>query len=160
MPDIVSAAVRSRMMAGIKGKDTKPEMLVRRGLFARGFRFRLHDKRLPGRPDLVLPRYRAAIQVNGCFWHGHNCALFKWPDTRRSFWEDKIRRNRLNDERTLTQLREAGWRVMTVWECALRGPTRMTSEDALSRIAAWLMDASPEAQLLGDEHDRPLRDRH
>lgn len=149
VPDIVSPAVRSRMMAGIKGKDTKPEMLIRRGLFAKGFRYRLHDKRLPGRPDLVFPQYHAAIQVNGCFWHGHDCALFKWPDTRHAFWEQKIGRNRLNDAGTTAALLEAGWRVMTVWECALRGPKRLEVHDALTRLEAWLTGMSREGQLRG-----------
>ena len=110
MADVVSAEVRSRMMAGIRGKNTKPEMIIRRGLHARGFRYLLHDKRLPGKPDLVLPKHRAVIFVNGCFWHGHDCPLFKWPKTRKGFWRTKIARNRENDESAVIALRRSGWR--------------------------------------------------
>lgn len=97
MADTVPPDVRSRMMAGIKAKDTKPELIIRRGLHAMGFRFRLHAKGLPGKPDLVLRKYRAVIFVNGCFWHGHECVLFKWPKSRADFWREKINRNRHND---------------------------------------------------------------
>lgn len=89
MTDVVDKATRSRMMAGIKGKDTKPEMLIRSELHRRGFRFRKNVKDLPGKPDIVLPKYRAVIMVNGCFWHGHGCRLFKWPSTRPEFWREK-----------------------------------------------------------------------
>ena len=93
MADVVDRKTRSRMMSGIRGKNTRPELLIRKGLHARGFRFRLHDKRLPGKPDLVLPKYSAVIFVHGCFWHGHDCHLFKWPQSRREFWRKKITRN-------------------------------------------------------------------
>lgn len=125
-------------MAGIRGKDTKPEMVVRRGLHRAGFRFRLHDRRLPGKPDLVLPKYGAVILVHGCFWHGHDCALFKWPKTRVEFWREKIGRNRLRDEDTRARLLEAGWRLLEIWECALKGPERMDPEEVLRRSAAWI----------------------
>jgi DNA mismatch endonuclease, patch repair protein len=120
MADVVSPETRSRMMAGIKGKDTKPEMIVRRGLHARGFRFRLHRRDLPGRPDLVLPMFRTACFVHGCFWHGHDCPAFKWPKSRVAFWRDKIEGNRERDLRALQALAERGWHVETVWECELK----------------------------------------
>lgn len=123
MPDIVDSTTRSRMMSGIRGKNTKPELQVRKALFAEGFRFRIHASDLPGRPDVVLPRYRAAIFVHGCFWHGHDCSLFKLPSTRRDFWSAKIEANRVRDTRAFAALREAGWRTLVVWECALRGKT-------------------------------------
>src|SRR4051812_22955527 len=101
MPDIISKAKRSEMMAGIRGKNTKPEILIRGVLHKAGFRFRLHAKHLPGKPDLVLAKYHAAILVNGCFWHGHDCHLFRWPSTKKEFWRAKILKNRANDEKIL-----------------------------------------------------------
>jgi len=110
------------MMSGIKGKDTKPEIAIRKRLFAAGYRYRLHDKRLPGKPDLVLPKYNAVIFINGCFWHKHDCHLFKWPVTRKTFWKKKLTRNHEKDRETLFELNRIGWRVATIWECSFRGP--------------------------------------
>jgi DNA mismatch endonuclease, patch repair protein len=137
MVDIVDRATRSRMMSGIRGRNTKPELLIRSLLHRRGFRFRLDARDLPGRPDIVLPRYRAVIFVHGCFWHGHDCPLFKWPQTRPEFWRDKIGRNRTNDAKALAALHERGWRVATVWECALRGANR-DLDGVLQRLIDWL----------------------
>lgn len=125
-------------MAAIRGTDTRPEMIVRRGLHARGFRFRLHDPKLPGRPDLVLPKHHAVLFVNGCFWHGHDCYLFKWPKTRERFWREKITANAARDTVNLTALHEAGWRVAIVWECALRGRLRRTESAVLDAVSDWL----------------------
>ncbi len=138
MADVVSAAVRSRMMAGIRGKNTKPEMVIRRGLHAHGFRYLLHDKRLPGKPDLVFPKHRAVIFVHGCFWHGHDCHLFKWPKTRKGFWRKKIERNREVDKVADASLKSGGWRICVVWECSLKGRTRLPVADVLEHIASWL----------------------
>ena len=138
-------------MAGIKGKDTKPELLVRRGLHARGFRFRLHDKRLPARPDLVLPRYRAAILVHGCFWHGHDCPLFKLPQSRQDFWREKIGRNRERDAEAEARLDAAGWRVLTVWECSFKGPGRLGEDAAVTLAAAWLVSGERTGVIRGRE---------
>jgi DNA mismatch endonuclease (patch repair protein) len=140
------------MMAGIRSRNTKPEMLVRRGLHRLGFRFRLHAKKLPGRPDLVLSRYRATIFVHGCFWHGHDCALFKWPRAREAFWREKITGNQARDRNAVEALRNAGWRVLTIWECAFRNKDEATRETALNTIAAWLKSGTVQAELLGDEH--------
>ena len=118
-------------MSRIRGRDTKPEMLLRRGLHARGLRFRLHARDLPGRPDVVFPKYRAVIFLHGCFWHLHNCPRFKWPATRRSFWRAKIEGNRERDATALIALSEARWRVQIVWECALHGTGRRPVEDVL-----------------------------
>lgn len=135
MPDIVDPMTRSRMMAGIRGVDTRPEMLIRRYLHRQGFRYRLHDRRLPGRPDLVLPRWGAVVQVQGCFWHAHEgCPLFRFPNTRREFWEKKLLANRQRDEGNHTALVFSGWRVATVWECALRSD----SDARLRRLELWL----------------------
>lgn len=117
MVDVVDPATRSRMMAGIRGKDTKPEMLVRRALHKAGFRYRLHVKDLPGRPDIVLPKYRTVIFVHGCFWHGHDCKHFKWPKTRAEFWRKKIEGNVTRDRIAVSELERRGWRVITIWEC-------------------------------------------
>lgn len=143
MPDIVPPDVRSRMMSGIKGRDTKPELLLRRGLHKLGFRYRLHDRRLPGKPDLVFPRYRAVIFVNGCFWHGHSCHLFKWPSTRPEFWNRKINRNRELDMQNLERLGEMGWRTAIVWECALKGKFQLGIEEVISICSTWITSDIP-----------------
>lgn len=149
MADIVTAEVRSRMMSGIRGTNTKPELLLRKGLHALGFRFRLHDRSLPGKPDIVLPRYKAVIFAHGCFWHGHDCHLFKWPSTRPEFWQAKIARNRAADERTDAALSEAGWRQAIVWECALKGKTRLPLEDVIRSCAEWLKSDQPRLEIRG-----------
>ncbi len=149
MADIVPADVRSRMMAGIRGTNTKPELLLRKGLHAQGFRFKLHDPALPGKPDIVLPRYRAIIFAHGCFWHGHNCHLFKWPSTRPEFWQAKIDRNRTVDARSEAALAEAGWRQAIVWECALKGRTRLPLEEVISACAEWLRSDRQRIEIKG-----------
>jgi DNA mismatch endonuclease, patch repair protein len=148
MADVVSADVRSRMMSGIRSTNTKPELFIRRALHALGFRFRLHARDLPGKPDIVLPRHRAVVFVNGCFWHGHDCHLFKWPATRREFWREKISRNALNDAAAADKLLVAGWNVATVWECATKGRTRLDSAAIAERIAEWLTLPHPEREVL------------
>lgn len=149
MVDIVPAEVRSRMMSGIRGTNTKPELQLRKGLHALGFRFRLHDRSLPGKPDIVLPRYKAVIFAHGCFWHGHDCHLFKWPSTRPEFWQAKIARNRAVDGRTEAALSEAGWRQATVWECALKGKTRLPLEEVILSCAEWLKSDRPRLEIRG-----------
>lgn len=136
--DVVDMATRSRMMAGIKGKNTKPELQVRRFLHAKGFRYRLHDRSLPGRPDLAFPRRRAVILVHGCFWHGHDCRFFKWPATRPEFWREKISENRRRDERNIRALKDLGWRVLIIWECAVKTTPRTRIVDTLEAVAEWL----------------------
>lgn len=149
LPDIVSPEQRSRMMSGIRGKDTKPEMVLRRGLHALGFRFRLHDRKLPGTPDLVFPKYHAVILAHGCFWHGHDCHLFRLPGSRTEFWRTKIDRNRAVDARTQLALRDAGWRVGTVWECAMRGKGRLSMENILEACSVWLKSDVSELEIRG-----------
>jgi DNA mismatch endonuclease (patch repair protein) len=128
LADIVDKATRSRMMSGIRGKNTKPEMIVRRVLHKAGFRYRLHDKRLPGKPDIVLPKYKTVIFVHGCFWHGHDCKAFKWPKTRKEFWKNKIAGNIERDIQRQHTLTETGWRVVQLWECDVR---KMAENDIL-----------------------------
>ena len=118
MADIVDKATRSRMMAGIRGRNTRPEVLVRSFLHRHGFRFRIHGKRLPGRPDVILPKYRTVIFVHGCFWHRHpGCPLAYWPKSNAEFWRVKLEGNATRDRRQQQELRKAGWKVRTVWEC-------------------------------------------
>lgn len=138
-------------MSGIRGTNTKPELVLRRGLHALGFRFRLHDRNLAGTPDIVLPRYRAVIFAHGCFWHGHDCHLFRLPATRPDFWAGKIERNRQVDERSLESLRKAGWRVATVWECALKGRSRLPLESVMLTLADWLRSGEPELTFRGTD---------
>ena len=134
MPDTLSQTQRHKCMSSIQGKNTKPEILVRKGLHARGFRFRLYNKKLPGSPDIVLPKYGVVIMVNGCFWHGHKgCRYATKPKTNVEFWEAKIARNRHRDEVTEAHLHALGWHVITIWECELRGAASATSRlDALA----------------------------
>lgn len=153
MADIVSKEERSRMMSGVRSKNTKPEMLIRQGLHALGFRFRLHDDRLPGKPDLILPRYKAAILVHGCFWHGHNCALFKWPTTRPEFWRTKIEHNKQRDLFTDVALTEQGWRIARVWECALKGPGRLPVQAVIESCAIWLKSGEPALEVIGFQNN-------
>ena len=119
--DVHDSATRSYNMSRIRSKDTKPELLVRKYLHSRGSRFRLHEKRLPGRPDIVLPKYRTVIDVRGCFWHGHEgCKYFVMPKTRREFWEDKIKSNQARDIRNDLKIEQLGWKLLIIWECDLK----------------------------------------
>lgn len=149
MADIVPAHVRSRMMSGIRGKDTKPELLVRRALHAAGFRYRLHERTLPGKPDMVFPKYSAVVFIHGCFWHGHDCHLFRMPSTRTEFWQAKISGNVARDLRAITLLWETGWRVGTVWECALKGREKLPVDDIAATLAVWLRGETPQLEIRG-----------
>lgn len=137
------------MMSGIKGKDTKPELTIRKELFNRGFRFKLHDKELPGKPDLVLPKYDSIIFIHGCFWHRHNCHLFKWPSTRPEFWRSKINRNVEVDNKNYKELKGEGWYILTIWECALKGKTKRSLEDVINKTANWLIYETRDKQIEG-----------
>ena len=126
MADVVDRATRSRMMSGIRGKDTKPEIAVRSFLHRHGFRYRIHVKRLPGRPDLVLPKYSAVVNVHGCFWHQHaNCPYAYMPASNREFWKEKLGGNVIRDLKNEQKLREQGWRVFTIWECEVSDAKRL-----------------------------------
>lgn len=149
MVDIVSADVRSRMMSGIQGKNTKPELIVRKALHAAGFRYRLHDRRLPGKPDLVFPKFNAALFVHGCFWHGHDCHLFRLPATRTEFWRTKIARNVERDKEACELLRAKGWRVGIIWECALKGRIKLNFDDLIRIVSDWLLSSEPLMELRG-----------
>src|SRR5690348_13221169 len=131
------------MMAAIRGRDTAIERAIRKALHARGFRFRVDERRLPGRPDIVLPRWKAVILVHGCFWHAHDCGLCRIPSTRPDFWRDKLAGNSKRDERNRLHLLEGGWRVATVWECSLRGRGQQAVEAVADELGEWLRGRSP-----------------
>jgi len=137
------------MMSGIRGKNTRPEMVVRKALFKYGFRYRLHDPSLPGKPDIVLPKYRAIILVNGCFWHGHGCHLFKWPKTRHEFWKKKITGTVERDRKNLVKYHELGWRVLVIWECALKGKYRLSGNEVFNLAARWLRSGTEDLEISG-----------
>lgn len=149
MADVVDAATRSRMMSGIRGKNTQPELLVRTGLHALGFRYRLHPRDIPGKPDLWLPKHRAAVFVHGCFWHGHDCSLFNLPGTRQDFWQQKIDTNRARDAKVDGLLGERGLRRLEIWECAFRGPGRIGLDETLTRAAEWLRGEEGRGEIRG-----------
>ncbi len=142
MADVLTPGQRQFNMSRIRGKDTKPEMLIRRGLHARGLRYRLHDRSLPGRPDLVFPKYRTAVFIHGCFWHAHGCALSKIPATRQDFWQAKLVANVARDRKAVDALRAGGWRVLVIWECALRGAARKKESDVLDCAASFIEGTS------------------
>lgn len=138
MVDVVDKKTRSRMMSGIRSKDTQPELKIRKALFDKGFRYKLHDKKQPGKPDLVLPKYHSVIFIHGCFWHGHNCHLFKWPSTRPDFWKKKIFRNKEVDKRNYRQLKKDGWYILTIWECAIKGRKKKPLENIIDSVIKWI----------------------
>lgn len=158
MVDVVDPATRSRMMANIRAKNSRPEIFIRKGLHALGFRYRLHAKDIPGKPDIVLPKYSALILIQGCFWHAHNCHYFKLPATNPDFWKSKLDGNRQRDKRTLKQQLDAGWRCLVIWECAVRAnQSEQKAPDVVALSAQWLAGKSSMAEI--DEHglhDRPL----
>ncbi|MBP7094954.1 MAG: DNA mismatch endonuclease Vsr [Spirochaetia bacterium] len=156
--DTVSAEARSRMMAGIHGKDTKPERTIRSQLFHRGYRFRKNCPTLPGKPDIKLTKYRALVFVNGCFWHGHGCRYSKLPSSRSTFWEEKIRKNSMRDARDVRELRKKGWRVCIVWECALKAQgSRNASCPAIDALDEWIRGSEDFLELADpvslEDHD-------
>jgi len=138
LADVLNKEQRRLNMSRIRSTNTKPEMLVRRGLHAVGLRYRLHVKGMSGTPDLVFPRSRAVIFVHGCFWHGHKCHLFKQPDTQSQFWAEKIDKNIRRDQAAITTLVNQSWRVLVVWECTLRGKQRFPTEGVIERCRRFI----------------------
>ncbi|WP_370462923.1 very short patch repair endonuclease [Parasphingopyxis sp. CP4] len=136
-------------MAAIRHAHTKPELLIRSGLHKRGFRFRLHSSDLPGKPDIVLKRYRAIVFVNGCFWHGHGCEMFRWPTTRKEFWRSKIEANMRRDQTSISALRASGWKVATVWECALKGRQKVDRSLLFDDLTDFIRDGKGVLALEG-----------
>ena len=149
MVDVVSAGTRSLMMAGIWGKNTKPEIEVRKALHSLGFRFGRSNAVLPGKPDIVLPRWKVVVFVNGCFWHWHGCRFSKLPASNKDFWFAKLSTNRERDVRVLAQLTETGWRVVTIWECSLRNrqPDNTFNSEMLG-VAQWIRESPAESSFV------------
>lgn len=137
-------------MSRVKGKNTKPELHVRSLLHGAGFRFRLSSDKVPGKPDIILPKYKAVILVHGCFWHGHDCPRFSWPQSNKAFWRKKIEGNRERDRRYLKELSDAGWRVCVVWECALSGKGNIGDSKLSQEIVKWLYSGNVRISLKGD----------
>lgn len=148
--DIVSSEKRSQMMAGIKAKNTVPEMLIRKRLHSLGYRYRLHGTILPGKPDMILKKYNAVIFVNGCFWHGHDCHLFKLPKTRTEFWQNKIEENRKRDKKVLDELLNLGWRVAIIWECALKGKNKLDFNALVDKLSGWIQSDNRFSEYVGE----------
>lgn len=157
MADVHSSTTRSKNMRAIRQQDTAIELRVAQLLKDRGFAYRVQDKNLPGRPDFVLLEQQAIIFVHGCFWHHHHCYLFKVPATRTEFWVGKINSNVERDNRYVRQLQESGWKVLIIWECALRNKLRLSDDDLQERLEEWLlaMDGSAEIDHNGIQHYRP-----
>ena len=149
MVDIVAPPVRSRMMSNIRSKNTRPEVEIRKGLHATGLRYRLHRRDLPGTPDITLPRHRAVVFIHGCFWHGHDCHLFKWPSSNSDRWKNKILGNRSRDESSVQRLLSSGWRVCTIWECALRGRGKRERQDVIDMAVDWIRGSEQCYELRG-----------
>ena len=147
--DVVDKSTRSRIMSSVRQKHTRPEKLLRSVLHKSGLRFKLHDKGLPGSPDLVFPRFGAVVFVHGCYWHSHGCYRSTVPKTRREFWEEKFRANRQRDTRNIERLLLRGWRVMVVWECAVVGKHALAPDDISGIVSAWLKGAQPRGELSG-----------
>jgi DNA mismatch endonuclease (patch repair protein) len=152
MTDIHTPLTRSKNMRAIKGQNTKPEIIVRKALYAKGFRYRLHLKNLPGSPDIVLPRYRALIFVNGCFWHGHRCHLSKIPSTRPEFWLKKISENISRDLFNQNLLMDSKWRIAVIWECSIRGNKKLDFQLLISELENWLLDLTSKSIEISGKH--------
>lgn len=150
MTDVHDPATRSRNMAAVRARDTKPELMIRRALHGAGLRYRLNVRDLPGKPDIVLPRYRSVVFVHGCFWHRHDCDLFRWPESRTEFWREKLDANAARDVKAADALEEAGWRQAVIWECALKGRKKRYFQDTMQRLIAWIR-SDEQAITIGGE---------
>jgi len=152
MVDIVDASTRSMMMARVKGKDTRQEVEIRKRLFALGFRYRLHDKKLPGKPDIVLRKYKAVIFIHGCFWHVHDCSLFRWPASKKAFWKKKLAGNRKRDIENIESLEKLGWRILVIWECSFRGAGKKREKEIdtiVKKTGKWLNSGKVSSEIKG-----------
>jgi DNA mismatch endonuclease, patch repair protein len=145
--DTVTPAVRSKIMASVGQKNTGAEVLLRKALHRHGLRYKLHDRSLPGSPDLVLPRFKAVIFVHGCYWHSHGCYRSTIPQTRKAFWLSKFEANRVRDARTRAELLSLGWRVLTVWECTLNGKLAKPIGPLVTRVQTWLKSKKPTCDI-------------
>ena len=152
--DTVDRQTRSRIMAAVGQKNTGAEMKLRRAIHKTGLRYRLHDRTLPGSPDLVFPRFNAVVFVHGCYWHSHGCYRSTVPKSHKEFWTGKFDANRARDERNVAHLRAEGWRVLTVWECALVGRTAMPPEEVAQDVASWLAGDEATGEIGGGDLQR------
>ena len=149
MADKFSPSIRSQIMARIKNKNTKIELLVRKALYSRGFRYRIHVGDFAGKPDLAFKKYNALVFIHGCFWHGHDCSLFRLPKTNTEFWEKKIQRNKEKDmQNTLINLSK-GLRQLVVWECSIRGKDNDSFQKVIQKIESWILSNRKEMQVKG-----------
>lgn len=151
MADVFSKKKRSQIMSKIRAKDTKPEIWLRKELHRLGFRYRLHDTKLPGKPDLKLAKYNAVILIHGCFWHGHNCRLFRMPKTNKDYWNKKILNNKKRDDINREELHEKKWRILIMWECAIKGPEKKQKDHLISEIIQWLHSNQYYKEITGDK---------
>lgn len=138
MTDVHALDVRSKNMRAVKGRDTRPEKIFRKLIFSAGYRYRLNASTLPSTPDLYLPKYKAVVPINGCFWHAHKCSLFRLPSTNKNFWYKKLTDNILRDKRNIKHLIRDGYRILVVWECAIKGKTKLESEIILNLFCRWI----------------------
>jgi len=138
MADKFDKKTRSRVMASVKNKNTKPEVNIRKALFAKGLRYKIHNKKLPGCPDLVFPKYKAVIFIHGCFWHNHDCKLGKLPSSNVAFWKEKLEKNAERDKRDIIKLKAMGWKVRTIWICQLKHKIKLNSNENLLEIINWI----------------------
>ncbi|MFD6319827.1 very short patch repair endonuclease [Methylorubrum thiocyanatum] len=159
-PDPLTPAQRHLNMSRIRSRDTKPELLLRRALHKQGLRYRLHERSLPGTPDIVMRGRRAIILIHGCFWHAHDCPYGVTPASNAAFWSAKLARNSARDAEQLTALQVDGWRIATIWECALRGRARRIPSDVAETIQRWLEGEEPELQVQGDWQRSMKRPAH
>ena len=147
MVDRLSREQRSKNMSWIRSKDTQPEMAIRRGLHARGFRYRLHSSAFAGKPDLVLPKYHAVIWIHGCYWHGHDCGEVRLASSNKAYWGLKIEANRSRDIRNRAAVDAAGWRHLTIWECTFRRKGKVVLNEVVTLVERWLREGYPSAEL-------------
>ncbi len=152
MPDVLTLEQRRRNMSSVRSRDTKPELIVRRELHRGGFRYRLHVRGLPGTPDVVLPRHKSVVFVHGCYWHGHDCAAGRLPKTHTEFWNSKIEANRARDVVARTALRAMGWRIFTIWGCAIRGRAKQPEGALVRTFVNWLASLESMGELAAREH--------
>jgi len=157
--DRLSREQRSKNMSSIRSKDTQPEMAIRRGLHARGFRYRLHSSAFAGKPDLVLSKYHAVIWIHGCYWHGHDCGEVKLASSNKAYWVPKIETNRSRDIRNRVAVDSAGWRHLTVWECSFRRKGSIVLDEVLSLVERWLLSNSSSAELIRGSSGPDLRSK-
>ena len=155
MADVMTPEQRSRNMAAIKWKDTKPEIIVRKYLFSKGLRYRVNNRKLPGSPDIVLRKYKTVVFIDGCFWHGHkDCKYFRLPKSNVDFWRQKITMNTARDYANNVDLKLAGWRVIRIWECEIK--TKAKREETLSRLFAMITGVPSDIISLADESNEPV----